>query len=188
MRGRSRWSGETFDGFLNDIRGQHVTAEHAHAALEAAEGGAVEEGSVGGGTGMICHEFKGGIGTASRRVGGLRRRRPRPGELRPARAFPSRRRSGRPADRRPDPATAGRRRVGLDHRHRRDRCAAPAAPVRPAGATRGLRCRPDGRNGRSFERGHLLRLRDRQPRARRRGRASRSHALRLPRSRRSTTR
>src|SRR5512132_2510740 len=61
--------GETFDGFLNDIRGQHVTAEHAHAALEAAEGGAVEEGSVGGGTGMICHEFKGGIGTASRKVG-----------------------------------------------------------------------------------------------------------------------
>src|SRR6476620_141694 len=61
--------GETFDGFLNDIRGQHVTAEHAHAALETAEGGAVEEGSVGGGTGMICHEFKGGIGTASRKVG-----------------------------------------------------------------------------------------------------------------------
>src|SRR4051812_14405114 len=52
--------GETYDGFLNDIRGQHVTAEHAHAALEAAEGGAVVEGSVGGGTGMICHEFKGG--------------------------------------------------------------------------------------------------------------------------------
>ena len=112
--------GETFDGFLNDIRGQHVTAEHAHAALEAAEGGAVEEGSVGGGTGMICHEFKGGIGTASRKVGGLRRRRPRPGELRPARAFPRGRRSRRPADRRPDPATAGRRRVGLDHRDRRD--------------------------------------------------------------------
>jgi D-aminopeptidase len=62
--------GETFDGFLNDIRGQHVTAEHAHAALEVAEAGQVEEGSVGGGTGMVCHEFKGGIGTASRRVGG----------------------------------------------------------------------------------------------------------------------
>jgi D-aminopeptidase len=62
--------GETFDGFLNDIRGQHVTAEHAHAALEAAHGGKVEEGSVGGGTGMVCHEFKGGIGTASRTVDG----------------------------------------------------------------------------------------------------------------------
>jgi D-aminopeptidase len=60
--------GETFDGFLNDIRGQHVTAEHAHAALEAAHDGEVEEGNVGGGTGMVCHEFKGGIGTASRSV------------------------------------------------------------------------------------------------------------------------
>ena len=62
--------GETFDGFLNDIRGQHVTAEHAHAALAGAHDGEVEEGNVGGGTGMVCHEFKGGIGTASRTVGG----------------------------------------------------------------------------------------------------------------------
>jgi D-aminopeptidase len=61
--------GETFDGFLNDIRGQHVTAEHVHSALTGAAGGAVEEGSVGGGTGMICHGFKAGIGTASRAVG-----------------------------------------------------------------------------------------------------------------------
>ncbi|MDX6414122.1 MAG: D-aminopeptidase [Gaiellaceae bacterium] len=62
--------GETFDGFLNEIRGQHVTAEHARAALAAAHDGEVEEGNVGGGTGMVCHEFKGGIGTASRSVGG----------------------------------------------------------------------------------------------------------------------
>jgi D-aminopeptidase len=62
--------GETFDGFLNDIRGQHVTAEHAHAALEDAHDGEVAEGNVGGGTGMVCHEFKGGIGTASRTLGG----------------------------------------------------------------------------------------------------------------------
>src|SRR6266849_1425450 len=62
--------GETFDGFLNDIRGQHVTAEHAHAALARAHDGKVEEGNVGGGTGMVCHEFKGGIGTASRTVHG----------------------------------------------------------------------------------------------------------------------
>jgi D-aminopeptidase len=62
--------GETFDGYLNDIRGQHVTAEHARRALASASGEAVEEGSVGGGTGMTCHEFKGGIGTASRVVGG----------------------------------------------------------------------------------------------------------------------
>jgi len=61
--------GETFDGFLNDIRGQHVTAEHVDAALANASGGTVEEGSVGGGTGMVCHGFKAGIGTASRAAG-----------------------------------------------------------------------------------------------------------------------
>jgi D-aminopeptidase len=60
--------GETFDGFLNDIRGQHVTAEHTRGALASASE-TVEEGSVGGGTGMICHEFKAGIGTASRVLG-----------------------------------------------------------------------------------------------------------------------
>jgi D-aminopeptidase len=59
---------ETYDGTLNDINGQHVTAEHVREALAGARGGPVEEGSVGGGTGMICHEFKGGIGTASRRL------------------------------------------------------------------------------------------------------------------------
>jgi D-aminopeptidase len=62
--------GETYDGGLNDIKGQHVRPEHLLAAVSAAqkapEGAAVEEGNVGGGTGMICHEFKGGIGTASR--------------------------------------------------------------------------------------------------------------------------
>ena len=58
--------GETYDGWLNDIDGFHVRPEHLHAALAAATGGPVEEGSVGGGTGMVCHEFKGGIGTASR--------------------------------------------------------------------------------------------------------------------------
>ncbi|MGI9050929.1 MAG: P1 family peptidase [Rubrobacteraceae bacterium] len=59
---------ETFDGILNDINGQHVTTAHAREALSIARGGPVEEGSVGGGTGMICHGFKGGIGTASRRL------------------------------------------------------------------------------------------------------------------------
>jgi D-aminopeptidase len=59
---------ETYDGTLNDINGQHVTAEHVREALANACGGPVAEGSVGGGTGMICHEFKGGIGTASRRL------------------------------------------------------------------------------------------------------------------------
>ena len=59
---------ETWDGWLNDINGFHVRPENAYAALDEARGGPVAEGNVGGGTGMICYEFKGGIGTASRRV------------------------------------------------------------------------------------------------------------------------
>ena len=59
---------ETWDGYLNDINGHHVTEESAVAALEAARSGPVDEGSVGGGTGMNCYEFKGGSGTASRVV------------------------------------------------------------------------------------------------------------------------
>jgi D-aminopeptidase len=59
---------ETYDGFLNDINGFHVKPQHVLAALDGASGGAVAEGNVGGGTGMICHGFKGGIGTASRRL------------------------------------------------------------------------------------------------------------------------
>lgn len=58
--------GETWDGFLNDIAGQHVRKEHAFAALDGARGGPVAEGNVGGGTGMVAHGFKGGIGTSSR--------------------------------------------------------------------------------------------------------------------------
>ncbi len=57
---------ETWDGLLNDIDAFHLTTEHAIAAIESAAGGPVPEGNVGGGTGMICHDFKGGIGTASR--------------------------------------------------------------------------------------------------------------------------
>jgi D-aminopeptidase len=57
---------ETYDGDLNDINGFHVKPEHAWHALDAAHSGPVEEGNVGGGTGMVCNEFKGGIGTASR--------------------------------------------------------------------------------------------------------------------------
>ncbi len=58
--------GETFDGLLNDMNGFHVRPEHLRSAFDAATGGPVAEGGVGGGTGSICHEFKGGIGTASR--------------------------------------------------------------------------------------------------------------------------
>lgn len=60
--------GETYDGVLNDINGQHVKAEHVAQALASASSGPVAEGGVGSGTGMICHGFKGGIGTASRVV------------------------------------------------------------------------------------------------------------------------
>jgi L-aminopeptidase/D-esterase-like protein len=57
---------ETYDGLLNDINGFHVKSAHTIAALESASGGSVAEGNVGGGTGMVCLQFKGGIGTASR--------------------------------------------------------------------------------------------------------------------------
>ena len=62
-------AGETYDGELNDINGFHVTNQHVYEAIESAKGGALEMGSVGGGTGMICYDFKGGSGSASRIVG-----------------------------------------------------------------------------------------------------------------------
>src|SRR5215208_6687371 len=61
---------ETWDGTLNDINGFHVKPEHVTAAIESASGGPVREGNVGGGTGMICYEFKCGTGTASRKLTG----------------------------------------------------------------------------------------------------------------------
>jgi D-aminopeptidase len=76
VRGREEvglWSlpvvAETWDGYLNDVNGQHVRAEHVFSALESARGGPVAEGNVGGGTGMKAFGFKAGIGTASRIVG-----------------------------------------------------------------------------------------------------------------------
>jgi D-aminopeptidase len=77
-RGKSfDWSlpvvAETWDGGLNDINGFHITREHALAALDGARSGPVPEGNVGGGTGMICHQFKGGTGTSSRQIAGLDR-------------------------------------------------------------------------------------------------------------------
>src|SRR5262245_38724222 len=59
---------ETYDGYLNDTHGFHVKEDHVFAALESARSGAVAEGNVGGGTGMVCFGFKGGIGTASRKL------------------------------------------------------------------------------------------------------------------------
>jgi D-aminopeptidase len=65
-----RWAlpvvAETYDGVMNDINGFHITPAHVFAALDGARGGPVAEGSVGGGTGMLCNGFKGGIGTSSR--------------------------------------------------------------------------------------------------------------------------
>jgi len=72
FEGRHMWAmpviAETYDGVLNDINGQHVTEQHVRAALDGAAGGRIAEGNVGGGTGMIAFEFKGGTGSASRRV------------------------------------------------------------------------------------------------------------------------
>ncbi|MBV9339739.1 MAG: P1 family peptidase [Acidobacteria bacterium] len=61
---------ETWDGYLNDVNGFHVKPEDVFHALDSARGGPVQEGNVGGGTGMVCHDFKGGIGTSSRVVDG----------------------------------------------------------------------------------------------------------------------
>jgi L-aminopeptidase/D-esterase-like protein len=68
--GEATWPvvAETWSGYLNDIEGFHVTAETAMQALDAARAGPIEEGNVGGGTGMVCFGFKGGIGTSSRTV------------------------------------------------------------------------------------------------------------------------
>src|SRR5262245_17514892 len=73
IKGQQDWTlpvvAETYDGHLNDILGFHVKEKHVFQALDSARGGAVAEGSVGGGTGMTCFEFKAGIGTASRKLG-----------------------------------------------------------------------------------------------------------------------
>ncbi len=70
--GHNFWSlpvvGETYDGLLNDINGMHIKEEHVFHALDTAASGFVEEDNVGGGTGMICYQFKGGTGTASRKL------------------------------------------------------------------------------------------------------------------------
>ena len=78
--------GETNDGWLNDIRGRHITSADVAEAIRVAKGGAVDEGAVGAGTGTVAFGFKGGIGTSSRKLpanlGGLYCRRPGANELR----------------------------------------------------------------------------------------------------------
>ena len=72
LRRDGQWAlpiaGETYDGYLNDINGFHIHEQHVFSALDSARSGPVEEGSVGGGTGMICYQYKGGSGTSSRLV------------------------------------------------------------------------------------------------------------------------
>src|SRR5204862_496725 len=74
FKGQQDWSlpvvAETYDGYLNDTLGFHVKEKHVFAALDSARGGAVAEGNVGGGTGMICFGFKGGVGTAAQTMTG----------------------------------------------------------------------------------------------------------------------
>ena len=77
---------ETWDGYLNDINGGHVRPEHAEQALDGAVAGPVAEGSVGGGPGMNCYEFKGGNGTASRLVRYGKQPSPSPPSSRPTSA------------------------------------------------------------------------------------------------------
>ena len=150
--------GETWDGGLNDINGFHVRPEHLDHALRSAAQGSVPEGNVGGGTGMVCHGFKGGTGTASRRltpdeggwtVGALvqanygRRERLTVDGV-PVGPRDRRSRDPHAVGRHALSATAGR---GFDHRDRRDR--RPAAPpsVRTRRPTRRPRHRSGGRGG-----------------------------------------
>ena len=141
---------ETWDGYLNDINGGHVRPEHVEAALDAATGGPVAEGSVGGGTGMNCYEFKGGNGTASQagqlRATDLHGWSVRAGELRLPRRIDRCRKTCRPRVARRQPAgqrlvrgrpraqATARRRLG--HRDRRHRRTAAAGPVQGSGAAR----------------------------------------------------
>ena len=180
---------ETYDGWLNDINGMHVKPEHVWAALDAASDGPVAEGCVGGGTGMICHEFKGGIGTSSRVLseedGGwtvgvlvqanygarhlLRIDGVPVGELIPCSEVPG----FREERARLEQQEPGR---WLDHHRRRHRRPAPAAPVRAAGAARHHRSGPRRRHRRQLLRRHLPRLRHRQPRSAWRERSDRQIA------------
>ena len=161
---------ETYDGWLSDAATFPITAEHAFAALDSAASGPVAEGNVGGGTGMICHEFKGGTGTASRvvataggayTVGALVQANYGARELLRVDGVPVGREIG------PDSVPSHRahaERGWLDHRGARDRCAAAADPVPAPGATRHHRAGLGRRRRLQRQRRHLPRVRHRQPR------------------------
>ena len=137
--------GETYDGFLNDSFGQHIRAEHVFAALDGARGGRVEEGSVGGGTGMMAFAFKGGIGTSSRVAApGTRwvhRRCAGAVQLRWTQPVDDRGGAGRRGDHGPH-ADSRSRQGRLDHRSDRHRCAVVAASAATDGAARDARHGP----------------------------------------------
>ena len=174
---------ETYDGWLSDAASFPVTAEHAIAALRQRGAGPIAEGNVGGGTGMICHEFKGGTGTASRVVAGRRARRYTVGALVQANygARELLRVDGVPVGERSASDRCRRRAIAarcrLDHRGAGDRCAAAADPVPAPGATCHHRPRLGRRHRRQQQRRHLPRLRDRQSCAPGRGDQQRSHAV-----------
>ena len=160
---------ETWDGYLNDINGGHVRPEHVESALDAAAAGPVAEGSVGGGTGMNCYDYKGGNGTASRLVRYGQRTFTVAAFVQAnfgsraelsccrktcrtiaARRQPARERlvRGRPRSQ----ATCGRRLDHRDHRHRRS----PAArPVQSAGAAGAVWTCPHRHHGQPLLRRHL---------------------------------
>ncbi len=138
--GRCRSSPRPGTAMLNDVDGFHVTAEHARAAYLGATGGPVAEGAVGGGTGMVCHEFKGGIGTLLRRVttgaddwtvGVLVQANHGRRDRFTVNGVPVGLEVGTDVVRRPRRASS--RPARLDHRRGRDRRPAAAAAVPPAG-------------------------------------------------------
>ena len=169
---------ETYDGWLSDIDAFHIAQAHALAALAAAKGGPVDEGDVGGGTGMICHGFKGGIGTASRVVE-ARRRHYTVGALVQANY-------GARRDLRVDGVPVGLEigvdrvparqeppeRCRLDHCGGRHRRAAAAGAVQAPGPPRDRRAGAGGRRGLQRQRRYLPGLRHRQPSAEDRARRS----------------
>ena len=133
---------ETWDGDLSDANGFHVKAEHVFAALEGARGGALAEGNVGGGTAMICHEFKCGTGTSSRVVE-IAGQRYTVGVLVQANygVRSELRIAGVPVGKFMPVTRAGVAGPGIDHHRRRDRRAAPAAATEATGTARVARTR-----------------------------------------------
>ncbi len=162
---------ETYDGWLSDAEHFPVTSDDAIAALESAKGGTVPEGNVGGGTGMICHEFKGGTGTASRRlpadlggwtVGALVQANYGMRNMLRCGHAPVGLEITDDVVPVPEREIKPKSRSRLDHRHPGDRRAAPAHPVPAPGAARDHRPRLGRRLRIEFVGRHLPRFLHRQ--------------------------